>query len=354
MTHPQPPVGPQDPQQPSPEPPTQRFPATSQPQSAADPTVPQAPVPANPWSAAANAPQPPVSGMPVSGVSQPGVPDQWAPPTVPQPPYANAPQPPYAAAPQPPYASAPYPASPDQPWPQPPFSGGAYPAAGGGAYPPPGGPGHPLTMPPPAPAKKSKKTVVIVAVTAAVLTLLCCAGGIVAVVIGANRAANEVTEALPTPGVTRGVGQSPRTAPSSNPPSTDDDTRNMSAGETLVIDGDDGTVEVTVTKFSTATKPCASYGLKPDNGMYVIADVTVTVTKGTGSANPLYFQWVAADGTETNAIAGIFSGCGKSMSAGNGLAAGTKRTGTVVFDVSGTNGVLEYQHEFETAGSWRP
>ncbi|MEV4655242.1 DUF4352 domain-containing protein [Micromonospora sp. NPDC049301] len=303
MTHPQPPVGPQDPQQPNPEPPTQPFPATPQ-QSASEPTVPQAPAPPNPWSAGGNAPQPP-------------------------------------------YASAP-----DQTWPQPPFSGGAYPAAGSGGYPPPTGPGYPLTMPPPVPTKNSKKTVVVIAVTAAVLTLLCCAGGIVAVVIGANRAANEVTEALPTPDVTRGVGQ-PRNASPAPAPSSGD-TRNMAAGDTLVIDGDDGTIEITVTKFSSATKPCTSYGLKPDEGMYVIADVTVTVTSGTGSVNPLFFQWVAADGTETNAIAGAFSGCGKPMPAGNDLTAGTRRTGSVVFDVPDTNGVLEYQHEFETAGSWKP
>ncbi|MBM0234397.1 DUF4352 domain-containing protein [Micromonospora sp. STR1_7] len=326
MTHPQPPVGPQDPQQPNPEPPTQPFPATPQPQGA-DATVPQATVPPNPWSAAASAPQPPVSGMPASGMPQPGVPSQWAPPTTPQPPYASAP-------------------APGQAWPQPPFSGGAYPAAGGAGY--------PLAMPPPMPPKNSKRTVVAVAVTAAVLTLLCCAGGIVAVVIGANRAANEVTEALPTPGVTRGAGQPQAAAPRSTPRSANGDTRNMSAGDTLVIDGDDGTVEITVTKFSTATKPCKSYGLKPDEGMYVIADVTVTVTKGTGSANPLFFQWVAADGTETNAIGGAFSGCGEPMPAGNELTAGSKRTGSVVFDVHDTSGVLEYQHQFETAGSWKP
>ncbi|MEU7839970.1 hypothetical protein AB0B39_03265 [Micromonospora sp. NPDC049114] len=300
MTHPQPPAGPQDPQQPNLEPPTQPFAATPQPQqSAADPTVPQAPMPPNPWSAAANPPQPPFSG---------------------------------GAYPQ---------------------AGGAYPQAGAGAYPPPGVPGYPLMPPSPVQTNKSKKTVVAIAVTAAVLTLLCCAGGIVAVVIGANRAANEVTDALPTPGVTRGVGQPPATAPSPRA-STDGETRNMSAGETLVIDDNGGTVEITVTKFSTATKPCTSYGLKPDEGMYVIADVTVAVTKGTASANPLYFQWVAADGTETNAIAGAFSGCGKPMPAANDLTAGTRRTGSVVFDVHDTAGVLEYQHKFATAGSWKP
>ena len=311
MTHPQPPVGPQDPQQPNPEPPTQAFPAT---------------------------PQPPVSAPP-------------------QAPFSGAPQPPYASAPQSPYASTPQPAAPGQPWPQPPFSGTAFSAAGLGAPTPPGAPGYPLTGPPPAPAKNSKKTVVVVAVTAAMLALLCCVGGIVAVVIGANRAAEEAVEALPTPAVTRGVGQTPggATAPSwAEPSAATGETRIMSVGETLVVDDNGGTIEITVTKFSTSTKACQSYGLKPDEGMYVIANVTVKVTKGTGSINPLYFQWVAADGTETNAIGGAFSGCGKSLSAGNNISAGTKRTGSVVFDVPNTKGALEYQHRFETAGSWKP
>ncbi|MEH1166645.1 DUF4352 domain-containing protein [Micromonospora sp. CPCC 205539] len=292
MTHPQPPVGPQDPQQPNPEPPTQ--------------------------------------------------------------PFATTPQPSYASAPPPPFASTPYPTSPDQPWPQPPFAGGAYPPPGGGAYPPPGGGAYPLTMPPPTPAKSSKKTVVVVAVTAAVLALLCCAGGIVAVVIGANRAAEQVTDARPTPNVTRGVGLAPGTAPATARPSTNAETRNMAPGETLVVDGDEGSFEITVTKFSTSSKACTTYGLKPDEGMYVIADVKVSITKGTASVNPLFFQWVAPDGTETNAIGGAFSGCGKPMPSGNDLTAGSTRTGSVVFDVHDTKGVLEYQYRFETVGSWKP
>ncbi|WP_422738204.1 DUF4352 domain-containing protein [Micromonospora sp. WMMD729] len=284
MTHPQPPVGPQDPQQPSPEPPpTQPLPATPQ-QSATDPTVP--PATPSPWSAAGSGPVPP------------------------------------------------------------PYSGAAYPQAAG--------PGQPITMPPPTPTATSQRTVVAVAVTTAVLALMFCAGGIVAVVIGAKHAANEVTEALPTPGVTGGVGQPAVGATPSPVPSVAGVARTMSVGDTLVIDDNGGTVEITVTKFRTATKPCKSYGLKPDEGLFVIADVTVAVTKGTGSANPLFFQWVAADGTETNAVTGAFSGCGKPIPAGNDLAAGSRRTGSVVFDVHDTSGMLEYQHRFATAGFWRP
>ncbi|MET7371076.1 hypothetical protein [Micromonospora arida] len=297
MTHPQPPFGPQDPQQSSPEPPTQPFSATPQPRSAADPTVPQAPVPPNPWSA---------------------------------------------------------PASPQQP----PFSGSAYPQViGGGAYPPPpGGPGYPLTMPPPLPAKNSKKTVIIVAVTAAVLALLCCAGGITAVVIGANRAADEVSEAeaLPTPDVTRGVGQPPASTPSSARPSTTGETQNMSVGDTMVIDNTRGTIEITVTKFSKSTTACRANGFKPSKGLYVIADVSVSVTMGTASTNPLYFRWIAADGTTTSPISGTLSGCGTALPSGSGLTSGTTRTGNLVFNVADTNGVLEYRHEFRNAGTWKP
>ncbi|SCE72146.1 hypothetical protein [Micromonospora chokoriensis] len=294
MTHPQPSAGQQDSHQPDQEPPTQPSSITP-PQPAGDPALPptplpQTPLPPSPWSAAGSASQPP-------------------------------------------------------------FSGAAYPATGEG-HPVAGGPGHPLATSPPMPAQGSKKTVVAVAVSAAVLTLLACAGGIVAVVMGTKRAATGVTEAGPTPGVSREVVQPPARVPASAPPAGD--TRNMSPGDTLVIDGDEGTIEITVTKFSTATKPCKAYGLKPDEGMYVIADVQLTVTKGTASANPLFFNWVAADGSQANAVAGAFSGCGKPMPSADELTAGTRRTGSVVFDVHDASGVLEYQPMFETAGSWKP
>ncbi|WP_327042612.1 hypothetical protein OG400_10160 [Micromonospora ureilytica] len=228
--------------------------------------------------------------------------------------------------------------------PQPPFSGAAYLTAGGhteagGGYRAPGGPGYPIIAPPPAQTDRAKKSVVVVAVTAAVLTLLTCAGGIVAAVISTKGTSTTVSEAQATP---------------PTPPPANGDTRDLSPGDTLVVNSEAGTVEITVTKFSSATKPCKSHGLKPGEGMYVIADVTVTVTKGTVSTNPLYFQWVAADGTRTTAIGGAFSGCGKPMPAVDDLPAGTRRTGSVVFDVHDTSGALEYQDQFQTAGSWKP
>ncbi|MGK5738230.1 DUF4352 domain-containing protein [Micromonospora sp. URMC 103] len=325
MSHPEPPAGPHDPHQPPPEPPTE--------------AVPTAPIPP-----VSGAPQPPPAGQ------QP-----WAPPTAPQPPVSGPPYPPVSgAAPYPPVSgAAPYP--PHGPYPpvahppQPPYPQGP------GGYPP--GAGYPPAGLPP--EKRSNRTLLIViAVVVAVLALLCCGGGIAAVIVGANT--DDPVESLPTPAVTSGVGDTPGSRPSSpaaptrgSAAPTDGETMNMPAGDTLVISDDDGTIHITVTRFSTRKTACEQFGLDPDEGMYLIADVTVKVTEGSGSVNPLFFRWMAADGTESNAVAGAFSGCGKTLPPGN-LSTGSERTGTVVFDVADTNGALEYQHRFETAGSWRP
>ncbi|MCM0678285.1 DUF4352 domain-containing protein [Micromonospora phytophila] len=304
------------------------------------PPVPQQPTAGDPWAA----PQPPVSGAPQPPVSgAPGEP--WA---APQPPSSGAPGQPWAA-PQPPVSGAP-----GEPWapPQQQVSGTPYPQVSGTPYAGmPGGPGYPLGAPQPVPSPNKKKTILIVAIVAAVLALLCCVGGIAAIVAGANKAADEVDKALPTPRVTVGVPGAPAT---SSPAENDGETFNMKPGDTLVLSDDDGTVEITVTKFTTATKGCKSYSPKPSKGVYLIANVSATVTKGKGSINPFYFEWVAADGTTVNGLASALSGCGDTLSSGNNLRVGSKRSGTVVFDVADKNGALEYQHKFETAGSWKP
>ncbi|MEU3452022.1 DUF4352 domain-containing protein [Micromonospora sp. NPDC006766] len=298
MSHPQPPFGPQDPNQQPAEPPTQAF-----------PTAPMPPVPGDPY-----APQPPVSGAP-------------------QPPY-----PPVLGEPQPPYP------------PQPPAGGGPYPPPGG-PYPP--APGQPFGVPP---AKKSNKTVwIIVGIAAAVLLLLCCGGGIFAVYNGFKKVQDTV-ESLPTPGITADpFDETPTGAPKSTPkPGPTGETFNMRPGETLVITDDQGTIEITVSKFHTKDKACQAYLPEPKNGIYLIADVTAEVTKGKASINPFYFSWIDADGNEENGLGGALSGCGKLLGSGINLAAGSKRTGQLVFDVKDTNGNLEYEHQLETAGSWKP
>ncbi|TYC23889.1 DUF4352 domain-containing protein, partial [Micromonospora sp. MP36] len=122
----------------------------------------------------------------------------------------------------------------------------------------------------------------------------------------------------------------------------------------LIIEDDDGTVEITVSNFRTKTKACEAYLPGPKNGMYLIADVTAEVTKGTGTINPFYFKWIGTDGSEESGVAGAFSGCGKLLGSGNDLATGSKRTGQLVFDVKDKNGTLEYEHRLKTAGSWKP
>ncbi|TDB93217.1 DUF4352 domain-containing protein, partial [Micromonospora fluostatini] len=126
------------------------------------------------------------------------------------------------------------------------------------------------------------------------------------------------------------------------------------AGDTLVLTDDDGVLEITVTKFSSTDKACRSFSGPPSKGLYLIAEVEAEVTKGTSSINPIYFEWVAEDGTTTNGLAGIIAGCGDSLASGNNLPAGTKRSGVVVFNVADDDGVLEYNHRFRSAGSWRP
>ncbi|SIR17615.1 DUF4352 domain-containing protein [Micromonospora avicenniae] len=400
MSHPDPPAGPHDPDQPYPEPPTQAFPTApippaqptpadptvampSAPAVPADPTVamppppfpqgattamptapfPQgnattpmptasagatSPMPHNPWAPTAGG-QPPttVPQQPVPGTPQPPVSGSpWAAPSTPEPPVSSPPQPPAGnpwAAPgaaQQPTPPGPYPPA-GQPYPAAPA---AYPP---GAYPP---GGYPPGGPQP-PEKKSNKTVLIIVIVVAVLALLCCGGGVAAVIYGANQA-DEVAASLPTTTPTGDV-DIPSALPDDPEETADSETRNMAVGDTLVITEDVSVVEITVTKFSTRTKGCNEFAPDPDKGIYLIADVTVKATKGSAAVNPLYFQWVAADGTETNAIAGLFAGCGENLEPGD-ISAGRKRTGTVVFNVADKNGVLEYLHQFQPAGSWKP
>lgn len=403
MSHPQPPSGSPDPNQQPPEPPTQAFPTAPMPPSdpyepPPAPDAPTAPISGAPYPPPPGTPQPPVSGPPQPPVSgapyppasgapyppQPGPGEQYPPPAPtqafpPAPPTSGAPYPPPGseyqppgAAYQPPGAAYPPPGGeyqqPGAAYPppgseyQPP--GGAYQQPGG--YPPPGGgqpypptgapyqPGAPFGPP----AKKSNKNVwITIGIVAALLLLLCCGGGIFAVYSGVNKA-QEAVDSLPTPGVTYGVPdeQTPTGGPTGTPQpgTTDDKTFNMPAGDKLIVNDTDGTIEITVGNFRTRNSACNEIMPGPKKGMFLIADVTAEITKGTGSINPFYFSWVAEDGTEENGIGGAFSGCGKLMTSGNNLPAGSKRSGQLIFDVKDQNGVVEYKHRFRTAGSWKP
>ncbi|WBB77582.1 DUF4352 domain-containing protein [Micromonospora sp. WMMD882] len=303
---------------------------------------------------------PPVSGAPgypppVSGA--PGYP----------PPVSGAPgyPPPVSGAPgyPPPVSGAPgYP---------PPVSGApGYPPPVSGApgYPPPGGgPVYQPGVPPYAPQKSSgggRTVLLVVGIVVAAMMLLCCAGVVVAALSSdddADLGTGRGVGGPPTPATSNAPLIAPPEAapgsgitPTPRPSDRDGETFGMKAGDTLVITDNEGTLEVTINKFTTSNKGCRSFAPDPDEGMYLIADVTARVTKGTASVNPFYFEWVADDGTTTNGLIGALSGCGSPLDSGVSLRTGSKRSGTVVFDVADKKGVVEYQHNFEAAGSWKP
>ncbi|MFI6825047.1 hypothetical protein ACIBJE_29475 [Micromonospora sp. NPDC050187] len=353
---------PQDPYQPDPDP----Y-AYSDPSYYPDPTAPpplyppagssypgypqeqRTPVPPHPTSGAPDAGYPPVSGAPgyppVSGA--PGYP----------PPGSGAPgyPPPGSGAPgypgHPPASGVPYP-----PGPTPMAS---YPPGPAGPY-----PGLPL---PPSTSSGGKSTALIVVLVAVVLVLLCCVGVVVLALAGDDSASqNTGIGRASTPGNSSGPLVRPTedrpfgatvpttAAPQPSNSGKDGETFNMKVGDTLVITDDEGTVEIMISRFTTSNKGCRSFAPDPDEGMYLIADVTVRVTKGTASVNPFYFEWVAQDGKTANGLVGALSGCGTPLSSGVNLRTGSKRSGTVVFDVADKKGVVEYQHNFEAAGSWKP
>ncbi|SCL36465.1 protein of unknown function [Micromonospora pallida] len=371
MSHP--PGPPQDPFQPDPDPYAYSDPQYYPDPTAAPPLYPSDPpayppgvgspyqsyppeqsTPPYPTSGAPGAGYPPVSGAP--GYPPPSSGGPGYPPPVSgapgyPPPTSGAPG--YPGAPGHPAAGVPYP-----PGPTPMAS---YPAGPPGPY-----PGLPLP-----PSKSSGggggKTALIGVAVVVVLVLLCCVGSIF-VVLASDDGGTQGTGIgqAPTPGsqgapLVRptdaqpfGATEPTTAAPEPTGSEQDGETFNMKAGDTLVITDDEGTVEITIDRFTTSNKGCRSFAPDPDEGMYLIADVTVRVTKGTASVNPFYFEWVGQDGKTANGLVGALSGCGSPLASGVDLRSGSKRTGTVVFDVADKKGVVEYQHNFEAAGSWKP
>jgi hypothetical protein len=140
-------------------------------------------------------------------------------------------------------------------------------------------------------------------------------------------------------------------------PVVDDETFNLSVGSTITITGDDGSVaEATLRSVKSFEKGCNDLGPDPDNGRYVVFDVIVQQTKGTGSVNPLDFEFVADDGTSADSLSGVFSGCDEpSLTSTNSLRAGQKRAGKMAFDAGSKEGALEWAPGglgADAVGSW--
>ncbi len=111
-------------------------------------------------------------------------------------------------------------------------------------------------------------------------------------------------------------------------------------GETLSfttteLGGDNETfIDVTMANPATFTESPMQYGPEPQNGMYLVVDVTVVVaanSAGTYSAGPHGFKFVAADGTvaESSFAAGI-----DPQLSFVDLSAGQQVSGKVVFDIN--------------------
>lgn len=197
------------------------------------------------------------------------------------------------------------------------------------------------------------------------LALLCCGIGSVVLIASSSDEDAHRAQASPAPSERAGSAEGGEAAPAADEGSTDeepagdeaaDDTFDMPAGSTLIVESAEGTIEITVKSFETRETACDEYGLPPDNGMYLIADVTVEVTEGTGSINPFDFTWVADDGTTADDFSGVFAGCGQDLDSAYDMRTGSVRSGTLVFDVVDAEDALEYESGWfgGADGSWRP
>lgn len=212
---------------------------------------------------------------------------------------------------------------------------------------PPGYPMMPPPMPPTPPANNTKKIVAIALSIVGVFLVLCCGGVTFAVVH--RQASDKPRVALgPFPGLT----SKPATTPSAQAVEQFD----LKPGTVATLDAVTGTEKVTVKSVKAYKKACRDYAPEPKKGMFAVVDVQVEATDGFVSVNPLYFTWVAPDGTTSDSFSGALSGCAKSdLSSTNSLRAGQKRAGQIVYDVTSTKGSVELVGGLldETGASWK-
>lgn len=234
------------------------------------------------------------------------------------------------------------------------------------AYPPPpqpfsAPPQYGAPYPPPRPAKRKTGKVVLITVGSVVaLVLVVC---VIGAVLSAGDPDNKVKVQPPATAQAAkgGAAQTTEPADEDTADSGDSDsgkTFDVPIGSTITITGDDGSAaEATLRSVKTYKKACGGFGPDPDNGMFVVVDIVVKQTKGTGSVNPLYFTFVGDDGATANGISGAFSGCDKpSLSSTNSLHAGQKRSGKIAFDATSRKGSVEWAPGglgADTVGSWK-
>jgi hypothetical protein len=130
---------------------------------------------------------------------------------------------------------------------------------------------------------------------------------------------------------------------------------NLKPGTAATVPVDDGTVRVTVRSLKSRTKGCGEVPTPPEQGRFVVAEILIEVVDGEFSFGGGEFQWFADDGTVADLAA--FTGCTTSpLQGANGLPAGQKRAGQMVFDVKPAGGVLGFSPDLSGVpiASWRP
>jgi hypothetical protein len=211
-------------------------------------------------------------------------------------------------------------------------------------------------LPPQPPKSKATKTVLITVGSLVGVVLVICLIGAIATAGDSGDKAK-----VKSPAATQAAGKKAAKTTDATKDTDEQkqpDTYNVALGSTITITGDDGArSEGTIRSVKTYKKACNSFSPEPENGEFVVVDVLVEQTKGTGSVNPLDFTFVGADGTTANGISAAFSGCDKpSLSSTNSLHAGQKRAGKIAFDASSGKGTVEWAPGglgADTVGSWK-
>lgn len=115
---------------------------------------------------------------------------------------------------------------------------------------------------------------------------------------------------------------------------------------------DDSAGQITIHTMKWQKKGKGNYAPAPENGAYLVMDVTVESTKGTVSPNPLYFAAIDKDGRKYDGL-GSMSGWEPSLDSSD-LAAGKKRRGYIAIDMPQAAGTIEFQAPLgETLIEWK-
>lgn len=116
----------------------------------------------------------------------------------------------------------------------------------------------------------------------------------------------------------------------------------------------DGKGQVTIHSMKWVTKGATANDSPPENGSYLVMDVSVEATSGSISVNPLYVVGVDQEGHTYDALSGSLGGFKPKLDSSE-LAAGKKRRGLVALDMPRAAGSsVEYQSPLgDTLVEWK-